>query len=42
MQKKKDFKKQNKNYNNDGLINYLKDFFKVSEEALIYRLIEFI
>lgn len=40
MQKKKDFEKQNKNYTNDALVDYLKDFFKVSKEALGYRLKE--
>lgn len=40
MQKKKDFEKQNKNYSNDTLVDYLKDFFKVSKEALGYRLKE--
>jgi len=40
MQKTKDFEKQSKNYHNDELVNFLKDFFKVSKEALRYRLIE--
>lgn len=40
MQKRKDFETRNKNYSDDALIDYLKDFFKVSKEALRYRLIE--
>ncbi len=40
MQKTKDFEKENRNYNNDELVNFLKDFFKVSKEALRYRLVE--
>lgn len=40
FQKKKNLENQNKNYNNDDLIDYLKNFFKVSKEALRYRLIE--
>lgn len=40
MQKTKDFGMGNKNYSNEALIDYLKDFFKVSKEALRYRLIE--
>lgn len=40
MIKKKDFENQNNNYSNDELIAYLKDFFKVSKEALGYRLTE--
>lgn len=40
MIKKKDFENQNNNYSNDELIAYFKDFFKVSKEALGYRLTE--
>ncbi len=40
MQKKKEFETQNKKYSDDALIDYLKDCFKVSKEALRYRLIE--
>lgn len=40
VQKKKIFEKNNNDYSDDALVDYLKDFFKVSKEALGYRLTE--